>query len=114
MWRGTIESDEDDSDCIIYYPLNGQYRNLKGNIVLPKKYFISTWEDNNNCSSAPTNISFYGDGKLLYNAKSVNSSMPFSFDIDISGVNQLYIKVKSQMSYPSRAYIALTDLALYK
>ncbi len=114
MWRGEIEGDENDSDCIIYYPLNGQYKNLKGKIVLPKKYFVSSWEDNEECSSAPTDIYFYGDGKLIYRANSVTSSMPFSFDIDVSGVNQLHIKVKAQMGYPSVAYVALTDLALYK
>lgn len=41
--------------------------------------------------------------------------MPFSFDIDVMGVNMLTIKIKDvyRNSYVT-TYTALTDLALYK
>ena len=110
-YSSEIEDDEHNSDCIMCYPLNSQYRNMKGNIVLPKKYSMSSWGDGENLSTEPTTVLFYGDGKLLYSANSVTSSMPFSFDIKTNGVNQLTIKILSQGRYN---HVALTDLALYK
>lgn len=94
----------------ISYPLNSQYNNLKGKIVLPKEINSNTLEDSN-CETNLTDILFYGDNKLLYKASAVTKSMPFFFDIDVSNVNQLLIKIKVQNS---RGYVALTDLALYK
>lgn len=110
-WDGTIAEDVDNAQIAIAYPLNSQYKNLKGKIVLPKSYNIATWNKNDNPGTSATDIWFYGDGKLLYKATSVTSSMPFSFDIDTRGVNQLTVKVKTEWD---RCYVALTDLALYK
>lgn len=106
-----IEEDIDEANMLISYPLNSQYKNLKGKIVLPKSYNIATWYKNDGAKTSATDIWFYGDGNLLYKATKVTSSMPFTFDIDTRGVNQLTIKIKTE-SHDS--YIALTDLALYK
>lgn len=54
----------------------------------------------------------YGDDKLLYKIPYLTTSMPFEFDINVIGVNQLNIKVKSVEV--GDCYVALTDLALYK
>jgi len=107
-----IENDEDDADVIISYPLNSQYSNLKGIIVLPKACNLTTWGEDDNLATSPTDIWFYGDGKLLYKATHITSSMPFDFDINTSGVNQLAVKIKTKSGNSS--YVALTDLALYK
>ncbi len=105
-----IAEDPDNAQISISYPLNSQYRNLKGKIVLPKTYDTATWGKKDAQTSA-TDVWFYGDGKLLYKATNVTSSMPFALDIDTTGVNQLTIKLKTQ---DSRSHVALTDLALYK
>lgn len=110
-YPGAIAEDADNANSTISYPLNSQYKNLKGKIVLPKSYNIATWGKGDNLVTSGTNVWFYGDGKLIYKATSVTSSMPFSFDIDTRGVNQLTIKFKVEHSY---SHIALTDLALYK
>lgn len=106
-----ISDDSDDAQLSISYPLNSQYNNFKGKIVLPKAYDIATWDKNDNPDTNATDVWFYGDGKLLYKATNVTSSMPFSFDINTKGVNQLTIKIRTQGGI---SYIALTDLALYK
>ncbi len=108
---GAIKEDMDEANMLISYPLNSQYKNLKGKIVLPKSFNIATHNKNDSVPTSATNVWFYGDGKLLYKATNVTSSMPFSFDIDTKGVNQLTIKVKTEQG---NSYVALTDLALYK
>ncbi len=87
----------------VYYPLNGQYSKMNGNVVLPK-----------NKNVTKTDIEIYGDGELLYKAKNVVYSMPFKFDIDVSGINQLNIKVKNPYNGYKGSYTALTNLALYE
>lgn len=108
---GKITEDVDGANISISYPLNSQYKNLKGKIVLPKSYHIATWDKNDNATTSATDVWFYGDGKLLYKATNVTSSMPFSLDIDTRGVNQLTVKIETQNDY---SRVALTDLALYK
>ena len=108
-----LSEDTDKSKCLISYPLNSQYQNLKGKIVLPKAYDIATW-GKKDASTTATDVWIYGDNKLLYKATNVTSSMPFSFDVDIKGVNQLTIKTKPYNADYTRAIVALTDLALYK
>lgn len=110
-YKSAIKDDSDNAHILISYPLNSQYNNFKGKIVLPKAYDIATWNKNDNPGTSATDVWFYGDGKLLYKATSVTSSMPFSFDINTKGVNQLTIKIRTQDGY---SVVALTDLALYK
>lgn len=114
-WSSTIKNDIDEPDMVIGYPLNSQYKTLKGNIVLPKSYKIATLGDEDECYSSPTDVFFYGDGNLIYKATAVTASMPFKFDIDINGVNQLTVKVRAGDAYGQGSVpVALTDLALYK
>ncbi len=109
-YGNSIKDEPDEANISMSYPLNSQYRKLTGKIVLPKYFDISTW-GKEDCSERKADIWFYGDDKLLYKAKSVSSSMPFSLDVDLKGVNQLTVKIKSEHS---DTHIALTDLALYK
>ena len=106
-----IEDDKDEANMIISYPLNSQYKKLNGKIVLPKTVNAKTWENGSLLRQSQTDVWFYGDGKLLYKATAVTPTMPFMIDINLSGVNQLTIKTKTQQSYTC---VALTDLALYK
>ncbi len=94
---------EDGFRAMVGYPLNSQYRKLTGNIVLPKDKDVTESE-----------VYIYGDGELLYKAIGLSYSMPFKFDIDVRGVNELEIKVKTSNGSYSRSNIALTDLALYE
>lgn len=109
--HNTISEDTDSAHSKIVYPLNSQYRKLSGKIVLPKSI------DGKNIQWASetksVTVYFYGDGKLLHTANSVTGSMPFNFDLDVSGVNSLEIKLKGRDSNTS-VDVALTDLALYK
>ena len=107
----SISDDPEEASFIISYPLNSQYKNLKGKIVLPKIHDITTWNKNEECQTSSTDVWFFGDGKLLYKATAVTSSMPFNLDINVKGVNQLTIKIKPQDRY---CHVALPDLALYK
>ncbi len=84
----------------VFYPLNSQYKKLKGNIVLPS-----------GMNTSVTDVGFYGDDNLLYKATGVVYSMPFKFDIDVAGINQLKIVVYTKEEHD---FVALTDLALYK
>ena len=106
-----IDGDTDKACNLISYPLNSQYGTLKGKIVLPKKYNIASWGERNVDQIDAADVWFYGDGKLLWKATAVTSSMPFSFDLKTKGVNELTIKIKVEHGYST---IALTDLALYK
>ena len=109
-----IDGDKDEANAIISYPLNSQYSNFKGKIVIPEKIDISTWGTLEDCVAGRADILFYGDGKLLHKSTAVNSSMTHTFDINVSGVNQLVVKVKLWYEYSNRPKVALTDLALYK
>lgn len=100
-------------NIMISYPLNSQYASLKGKIVLPTEYNINASDmgHRSGIGVSPSTVWFLGDGKELYKATNVTSSMPFSFDIDVEGVNQLVIKIKTEKD---NSHVALTDLALYK
>lgn len=111
-----IDGNAVDVNSSVSYPLNGQYKTLTGKIVLPKSYNISTGKKDN-CRVEQTTVIFVGDGEELYRATGVTASMPFSFDISVRGINQLdcYVQVQGGTNGNFyNAYVALTDLALYK
>lgn len=105
-----VENDKDEANIIVSYPLNSQYTSLKGKIVLPKMYDLSIGEKSD-CKIASTKILVYGDEKLLFTVPEVSASFPYLMDIDVTGVNQLSIKLVAADIYRD---VALTDLALYK
>lgn len=105
-----VEDDEDEADSIVGYPLNGQYDSLSGRIVIPKEYDIASWGKKDDCRRRMVSAWIYGDDELLFSATGINDSMPFKFDVDVRGVNQITIKVKSE----GDCHVALTDLALYE
>ena len=95
----------------VTYPLNGQYSRLTGKIVLPKNINTTTHKENN-CKTSETAITITDEnGEVLYKANGITASMPFSFDINTKGVNQIKVTVKVQGYYSN---VALTDLGLYK
>jgi len=97
------------------YPLNMQYKTLKGKIVLPKKIDIAGVKNDDalNGDAQIDKVELWGDGRLLKTIPKVSVSMPMSFEIDVTGVAQLSIKVSRDKDWNSY-YCALTDLALYK
>ena len=97
--------------CEVDYPLNGQYSNLTGTIVLPKTINITT-KNNKDCDVDPTTVIIEDEnGRELFKGTGITASMPFKFDIDVEGVTMLTIKVQPEDGY---CYVALTDLALYE
>lgn len=112
-WNGwTIEDDKDKAEILIDYPLNGQYKELTGKIVLPQQVAIAGFEGKDvNSESVTSDILFYADDRLIHTATQVTKTMPYALDLDIKGVNKLTIKIKSGHKF---TYTALTDLALYK
>lgn len=108
---GYVKDDADEANVLLAYPLNSQYKTMTGKIVLPKVIDFASWQKKDNCKTSATDVWFYGDGALLYKATGVTASMPFNISLNLLGVNQLTIKVKTQ---DYSAYVALTDLALYK
>jgi|GEM_PF-993018 len=110
-----IEDDRDKAQVKISYPLNSLYKKMSGKVVLPKiinSIGLDASEKYNE-GDCEVNVLFYADDRLIKEVKAVTTTMPFDFDLDISGVNSLTIKIK-ECSYARNTYIALTDLALYK
>lgn len=95
------------------YPLNGQYSSFSGKIVLPKSFDIAVGKDDK-CKTMPTTVIIYGDEEEIYRATEVTASMPFSFDIDVDGVNMITIELMAETDYNDVLRVALTDLALYE
>lgn len=110
-YSGYLQEDSDYADIKISYPLNSQYKRLKGTILLPKKIKTSTLDKELN-SQVPAYVWIYGDEKLLYKVPYLTTSTSFNMDIDVTGVNQLTIKVKSDEV--GLCYVTFADLALYK
>lgn len=106
----SIKDDKDKADSITSFPLNSQYKTLKGKIVLPKKFDLSIGTVSK-CRTGSAKILIYGDGKLLFTAPEVSGSFPYEMNIDVTGVNQLSVKLVVE---GFGIYVALTDLALYK
>ncbi len=112
-----IDGDKDEAQIKIDYPLNSLYKKLLGKIVLPKSIDSAGVDISNeyNQGNHEVCIMFYGDGKLIKKIRAVTPTMPFDFNIDITGVNLLTIKVKDEyIDSWVNTHTALTDLALYK
>lgn len=111
----TVKDDNDKASTIVDYPLNGQYKTLNGKIVLPKTADIAGLKENScNHSDNAANVFFYADGRLIYTAKNVTPTMPFTYSLDLTGVNMLTVKMSWNYNSIYGTYIALTDSALYK
>ena len=95
------------------FALNMQYKRLSGKVVLPSSIETVATEVND-CNGGKTSVGvkIYGDGKVLYSMDQIVPSIPISFDIDIDGVNSISFEVSAESD--AFAYVALTDLALYK
>ena len=111
---GNEYDDYDNGFAYIDYPLNSQYKKLLGKIVLPKTAKITGFDEDNMGNEYAVDVMFYGDGRLLYKATNVTNTMPFNFDINVSGVNTLKLIVSGERGSYYWSCTALTDLALYK
>ena len=98
-------------ESTVTYPLNGQYDALTGKVVLPKSISTTTRNGSKLRTSETARTITDENGDVLYKANGITASMPFSFDIDVSGVNKIIIKLSTQ---GQECYVALTDLALYE
>ena len=96
----------------VEYTLERNYARLTGNIVLPSVIDLNApvIRRTPNEDSPRVTVRFYGDGLELARFAEVTTSMPFSFDINVEGVNNLKITVYANTD---RTYVALTNLGLH-
>lgn len=120
----TADKDQDNTGATHYncftesfdrtYVLNGQYSRLSG--VLYQRYehrSENTYGPNSNC------LEIYGDGELLYSKTFEGGETgitPIPFDVDVSGVLRLQVKLKSQYRDYFYYYdlLGLGDVGLWK
>jgi len=89
------------------YKTNGQYSRLSGT------FFQRYSERNQNADYAVTKIEVYGDNKLLFTATMKAGIVPIPFNIDLTGVLELRVKIDNrETSRYSNA--ALGDCGLYQ
>lgn len=89
------------SNVDVTYVLNGQYSHMTGTFYQRYKY-RNLWS---------STMEVYADGELVYNASMEPGIMPVEFDIDLTGVLQLRIKVKGGDGY--QEYAALGNCGLW-
>ena len=58
-------------------------------------------------------VRIYCDNELVQTITALKT-MPYDFEIDVSGVNNIAFELSCDMGSISYAYLALTDLALYE
>ncbi len=98
----------------VEYPINGQYDKFTGTIVLPQNIQTTTWNEKDCRTEETTVIISDENDNELFKANGITASMPFKFDINVEGVLKIKIHVDTGIYGYSRAYVALTDLALYE
>lgn len=103
-----------DSSVKIEFPLNSQFKELNGKLVMPKEIRTETIQESDiNKDNQLCSLTIYGDSKKLYYLNNIMPSMPIDFNgLDVTGVNTISFEISS--SQDSRVWAALTDLALYK
>lgn len=85
------------------YVLNGQYSRLSG--VLYQRY-----DRRSDSAWSKSYLEIYGDGELLYSKtfeEGTTGIMPIPFDLDVSGVLRLQVKLDSSWGY---SYSSMTRL----
>lgn len=90
-------------DFDVTYVLNGQYSHMTGTLY-------QRYEYRNRYSST---MEVYGDGELIYNASMEPGKMPVEFDIDLTGVLQLQIKIMSNNNNTAEEPVALGNCGLW-
>ena len=98
------------------YVLNGQYSRLSG--VLYQRY-----DRRSDSAWSKSYLEIYGDGELLYSKtfeEGTTGIMPIPFDLDVSGVLRLQVKLDSSWGYSyssmtrRNGLLGLGDVGLWK
>lgn len=98
----------------IDYPLNRQYSTLTGTIILPKSVNtnISSYD---NLGVSETDVVIYDNGQEIFRINGVTASMPYKFEVPVTGVNSITISVESErIYYNARSYVSIVNTGLYK
>jgi len=98
------------ANSVLQYPLNGRYTRLTGTIVLPQNIVLTVPEmtrGNVNGGSPNFWVHFYGDGIVIAEYNHVTASMPFNFNVDVSGIDTLGIAIYADTR---GTFVALTDM----
>ena len=108
--NGLVFSGFNNTGHKITFPLNLQYKNLKGTIVIPK-YADCAGIETKVFNSENTNwdVNIYCDNKLTKTVTAI-PTWAYDIDLDVTGVNNISFELVNTHG----DYIALTDLALYK
>lgn len=89
--------------CENTYLLNGQYTKITGTFFQQYAY---------KSSSSVSTLEIYGDGKLLYEAEMSGGVQPAYFDIDLTGVLELQIKLDGDYVWGT-SHSSLGDCGLW-
>lgn len=112
--NGIIFSLYGGSKTEIDFPLNGQYATLTGTIVLPKT-INTVLTDDDELDVTETDVVIYDDDVEIFRINGVTASMPYKFEVPVSGVNCITISIKSDGEWSwDNSNVALTDLCLYE
>ena len=99
------------------YDLNASYTRLKGRISMIEKIDILGLSQSDYMTNELCYVEFIGDGVSLYKSPMSNLTTDIIFDIDVTNVSVLEIKVIPEREGNLRSgtsYLALTGLELYK
>lgn len=98
----------------IDFPLNGQYSTLTGTIVLPKS-IQTTLTNSEKPGITETDVVIYDEDIEIFRINGVTASMPYKFEVPVTGVNSLTIAIVGEYrGINNKCHVVLTDLALYK
>lgn len=87
------------------FKLDGQYQMLTGKIGIIKSY---------NTDKYDVTVYFYSGNDLLYSFRMIPSSNQFNFSVDVSGVDELKVLVKDNITTSGGTSYAIYDLFLDK
>jgi len=103
VWLARWNNTDEKSFVSNTYDIDKQYARLTGKIGLIQSY--NTYNFN-------TTVSVIGDDHVLYSQIITPDNYHFTFDIDISGVKELTIKVQDNLAVSGGTSFALYDLYL--
>lgn len=101
----------------VEYDLGGTYKKLTGRISMIESGSVLGIGDFTATSDDLVHLEFVGDGEVIYTSPLTNPTMDIYFNIDLSGVHILQIKVIAQNEHHyhnENNCVALTGLELYE
>ena len=114
-----ITGDPHRSQIIVDFPLGGRYTEMRGTLTLPRQInstSMATTNNRNNDNTILANVYFYSAEGLIHSVTDVNMTAPQNFQFNVTGLDNLQIRVSSTGGHwtINDRTLALTDLALFR